>query len=100
MKPAVNGVLSIFKACYSQSEPKIKRVVLTSSLVAISGDQMEDRLYTEKDFASAENTQPYSKSKILAEKAAWDFVKSKENYFELAVINSGFIVGPVNMNFI
>lgn len=34
------------------------------------------RVYTEQDWMDVENTkQPYSHSKALAEKAAWDFVK-------------------------
>lgn len=40
------------------------------------------------DFSIAENSQPYTKSKILAEKAAWDYVKENNN-FELVVINPG-----------
>jgi nucleoside-diphosphate-sugar epimerase len=42
--------------------------------------------------------QPYTRSKILAERAAWDFIeeRKKENLkvFELATINPSFIFGP------
>ena len=36
----------------------------------------------------------YAKSKTLAEKAAWDFVKEHENPFELAVVNPALVTGP------
>lgn len=95
IKPAVDGTNNVLKACM-QPGSLVKRVVLTSSLAAIAGDEYEhDKLYSEKDFSSTLNAQPYTKSKILAEKAAWDFVKENNNCFELAVINPGFIVGPV-----
>jgi dihydroflavonol-4-reductase len=46
----------------------------------------------------AEKSYPYPKSKILAEKAAWDFVaekkKNNEKVFDLAVINPSIIYGP------
>ncbi len=43
-------------------------------------------------------TTPYEKSKTLAERAAWNFVKERKEKnlpcFDLAVINPGFIMGP------
>ncbi len=72
---------------------------MTSSLAAVSGDNYEnDRIYTEDDYASPDNAQAYTKSKILSEKAAWDFVKEKQDCFELVVINPGFIIGPLITN--
>lgn len=40
--------------------------------------------------------EPYSKSKTLAEMAAWDLVKSEESVgsLDLAVVNPGLIIGP------
>jgi nucleoside-diphosphate-sugar epimerase len=42
---------------------------------------------------------PYAKSKCLAEKAAWKFVEERKQKglpcFELAVINPGFVMGPL-----
>lgn len=42
---------------------------------------------------------PYSKSKTLAEKAAWDFVAAlpEGEKFELATINPALVIGP-NLN--
>ena len=62
-----------------------------NSLAAIAGDVFETgKTYSEKDFADAASSQPYTKSKILAEKTAWDFVK-EHNTLELAVINPGWL---------
>ena len=89
--PAVNGVLNVLKAA---EEHNVKRVVLTSSITAIMGDTIESgRVYDEQTFADTANTNAYSKSKILAEKAAWDFVRERQENglpcFELTVINPG-----------
>ena len=95
IKPAVDGVLNVFKAC-AQEGSLVKRVVLTSSIAAIAGDEFENRkIYTENDFSSELNAQPYTKSKILSERAAWEFLKKNNNCFELSVINPGFIIGPI-----
>jgi len=99
IKPAVNGTLFVLKAA-AQPESKVKRVVLTSSIAAIAGDAFEtDRMYTEKDWPDLNSLKPYSKSKVLAEKAAWDFVQERKKSsfpcFELAVINPGYICGPI-----
>jgi len=42
---------------------------------------------------------PYSKSKVLAEDAAWNFVKDlgRMKKFELVTINPGLVLGP-NLN--
>lgn len=96
IEPAVNGTLFVLKACV-QPESKVKRVVLTSSIAAVSGSSYENgKLYTEDDWSDMTNISPYPKSKTLAEKAAWDFLKEREknneSTFELAVINPGFVM--------
>lgn len=96
IKPAVNGTLFLIRAC-AQSGSTVKRVVLTSSCAAVFGDQfIGNNTYTEKDWPNVTNLYPYTKSKILAEKAAWDFVKEKEkkneSCFQLAVVNPGLVL--------
>ena len=92
--PAVEGTVNVLKACAELGT--VKRVVLTSSVAAISGDQT-DHEYTEADWAAEENAQPYQKSKTRAEKAAWDFVNKLEDdkKFELAVVNPVLVAGPL-----
>lgn len=82
-------------------DTKVKRVVVTSSGYALFGDAVytEEKIFTEADWADPEKTQPYGKSKILAEKAAWDFVNERKNneqsVFELAVVNPTLVLGPI-----
>ena len=92
--PAVEGTLNVLKACAELGT--VKRVVLTSSIAAISSGQT-DHEYTEADWAPEENAQPYPKSKTRAEKAAWDFVNKLEDdkKFELAVVNPALVAGPL-----
>ena len=94
--PAVEGTLNVLRACSEVGT--IKRVVLTSSLAAISGGLHGNvgHLYTEKDWANEISLPPYEKSKILAEKAAWDFVeKLEENKkFELVAVHPSVVIGP------
>ena len=96
IKPAVEGTLSVLKACAKSTT--VKRVVMTSSVVAISG-ALRGGHYTEDDWAdvSEDYVGPFAKSKILAEKAAWDFVNSLkgDNTLELVVLNPGLVIGPV-----
>ena len=58
-----------------------------------------ERPLTEKDWFDPEDPRcgPNMKSKILAERAAWDFVKElpDDQKFELAVINPATVMGPV-----
>ena len=91
IKPAVEGtqrVLSFAK------KAGVKRVVLTSSTVAVSSD-MESGIGGPKDWADPDKVGSYAKSKILAERAAWDFVNGQdEKDMDMVVINPGGVMGP------
>lgn len=93
--PAREGTLRVLRAA---SEAGIKRVVQTSSVAAIfEGYGPEGRIFDENDWSNLDGKiSAYSKSKTLAERAAWDFIKnlSGPNPLELAVINPGFVLGP------
>ncbi len=93
--PAREGTLRVLGAA---AENKVKRVVLTSSVAAIAyGHPKEKTQFNENDWSMADSPTiaAYSKSKTLAERAAWDFVKSLDNGMELATINPGLILGPL-----
>ena len=93
VKPAVAGVKRAFKFAKKYN---VKKVVLTSSVAAIFDTLEEKTYYDETDWSDPENPSisHYSKSKTLAERAAWDFVKNEDNPFELAVINPALVIGP------
>jgi nucleoside-diphosphate-sugar epimerase len=100
IKPAVEGTTNVLKACAEAGT--VRRVVVTSStvtVVGLAGDPSKpaDHVFTEADFASDETGTPYEKSKVRAEKAAWEFVKGleKDKQFELAVVCPGMLEGPL-----
>ncbi|KAK7478306.1 hypothetical protein BaRGS_00030458, partial [Batillaria attramentaria] len=96
IQPAVEGTQSVLKACVATKT--VKRVVLTSSCVAVNwSNTNSDKVHTEEDWSDVESLDAYAKSKTLAEKAAWDYIKElpDEDKIELAVINPAYVMGPV-----
>ncbi|KAK3766910.1 hypothetical protein RRG08_040432 [Elysia crispata] len=95
--PAVQGTLGVLKA--SAKTGTVRRVVLTSSCAAIANMGGNKEPMKEKDWTNLDDPglSAYSKSKHLAEKAAWDFVTElpANEKFELAVVNPNFVVGPI-----
>ncbi|HBH24114.1 MAG TPA: diaminohydroxyphosphoribosylaminopyrimidine deaminase [Cytophagales bacterium] len=96
--PALIGTRNVLEA--ANRNKSTKRVVLTSSVVAIFGDPADikgkDRDYfTESDWNTTSNLkhQPYSFSKTLAEQEAWK-MQEKQSQWDLVVINPGFVMGP------
>jgi nucleoside-diphosphate-sugar epimerase len=92
--PARNGTLRVLRAA---RDAGVKRVVLTSSFAAISyGHGEVDREFTEDDWTNidGDGVTAYVKSKVLAERAAWDFINSEGSRTELSVINPTGTFGP------
>jgi dihydroflavonol-4-reductase len=93
--PAREGTLRVLLAAHRAGIP---RVVLTSSTVAVmyAATYTPGYVFTEDDYTdeARDGLTPYIRSKTLAEKAAWNFVKSKAGAPELAVINPAFVQGP------
>jgi len=99
--PAVQGTMRVLRAAHKAG---VKRVVQVSSVAAIAaGHKDKFKRFTEEDWSIIENEiGAYSKSKTLAERAAWEFINSEENsnHMELVAINPPLILGPVpNKNF-
>jgi len=94
--PAVQGTLRVLRAAHGE---KIKRVVIVSSVAAVSaGHNGENRTFDENDWSIIENNiGTYSKSKTLAEHAAWEFINGVENTnkMEMVAVNPPLICGPV-----
>ncbi len=102
IRPAVDGTLRALKAA---KKAGVKRVVLTSSVAAIYGSDLpEDKAAFDESMWS-NVTHPvgrvaYTKSKTLAEKAAWDFVKNEAPEMNLTTINPVLVLGaPLDKNF-
>jgi nucleoside-diphosphate-sugar epimerase len=93
--PARDGALRVLRAA---RDAGVERVVLTSSFAAIGyGHGSSSRPSTEADWtdATSPTTSAYAKSKTLAEKAAWDFIKKEGGELQLATVNPVAILGPV-----
>ncbi len=95
IKPAVDGTLRALKAAKKAS---IKRAVVTSSIGAMFGGAKTSVKVNQDSWTdvNAKNVTAYLKSKTLAEKSAWDFIKNQsgDHRLELVVINPGPIYGP------
>ena len=98
VEPALEGTRNVLESV--NSTESVKRVVLTSSIVAIYGDAVDiqktaNGIFTEEDwnFSSSVDHQPYPYSKTLAEKLAWKMA-GEQNRWDLLTINPGFIMGP------
>jgi dihydroflavonol-4-reductase len=95
IKPAVEGTLAALKGAEKFG---VKRVVITSSLAAVYAisPSLKKTQYSEHDWSDPKVAKAYDKSKTLAEKAAWDFVKAlpDDKKIELATINPGWVLGP------
>lgn len=96
--PAKKGTLSILR---SSAESSVKRVVLTSSIAAIvygKSKKTFKEVFDENhwtDVTNRKDSTPYFRSKTIAEKAAWDFVKESGTNLELTTVCPGAILGPV-----
>lgn len=93
IRPAIDGTLRALGAARNAG---IKRVVLTSSVVAIGQAATPARgHFDESDWTDLDHptTNAYAKSKTLAERAAWDFVGDHPEV-ELTTINPGLVTGP------
>lgn len=96
--PAVNGTANVLNSANEVSS--VKRVVVTSSCAAIYTDAIDSvnapgGKLTEEiwNTTASLDYQPYSYSKTLAEKKAWEIVES-QNRWDLVTINPCLVVGP------
>ena len=98
IEPALNGTRNVLNAATKSGT--VKRIVLTSSVAAVNGDNIDMK---EKGLAelteeyynttSSPKHQPYSYSKVIAEKEAWTIAQGQSQW-KLVVINPSFVMGP------
>ncbi|MCW3082991.1 MAG: aldehyde reductase [Bacteroidetes bacterium] len=94
IRPAVEGTLRVLKAARNAG---VKRVVMTSNFGAVGYSHKDPTtLITEESWTDPDEKglSAYNKSKVLAERAAWDFMKKEGGNMELAVVNPMGIFGP------
>lgn len=96
--PAVKGTLNVLGSC--AKTPTVRRVVLTSSIAAVSYNGkprtpevvVDETWWSNPDFCK-EMEMWYVLSKTLAEEAAWEFVKQKG--IDMVTINPAMVIGPL-----
>ena len=95
IKPAVEGTQRALKAA---KKAGVKRMVLTSSIVAMMGDATGTVDINQDSWTNvnASGVSAYLKSKTLAEQSAWEFIENQkgDHLLELVTINPGPIYGP------
>lgn len=92
--PAVKGTVAVLESCARAAG--IERVVVTSSMAAITDEPDESVILTEEHWneKSSLDRNPYYYSKTMAERAAWAFVEENKPGFDLVVINPFLVIGP------
>ncbi|WP_137596692.1 NAD-dependent epimerase/dehydratase family protein [Paucilactobacillus kaifaensis] len=91
---ATQGTLRILKAAVNAN---VKRVIMTSNLGAVGFSNLDaTHVTTEVDWTDSE--QPglslYEKSKLVAEKSAWEYLKRTDSKLEFVTVNPGAMLGP------
>ncbi len=93
IEPALEGTL---RALNAAKKSGIKKFILTSSMASIAYGHSKV-LCDSKDWTNTnKDVGAYIKSKTIAEKAAWDFVKNlTEKDFSMTTIHPGMVFGPL-----
>jgi nucleoside-diphosphate-sugar epimerase len=93
--PAREGTLRVLR---TSRDAGVKRVVVTSSFAAVGyGHKVRETPFNETDWTdpNGDDVAPYTKSKTLSERAAWDFLSKEGGSLELSVVNPVAVFGPV-----
>ncbi|NTU68874.1 MAG: NAD-dependent epimerase/dehydratase family protein [Chlorobiaceae bacterium] len=98
VEPAKLGTRNVLEQ--ANRTPTVKRVVVTGSIVAISGDNADIKntpngMFTEDiwNTSSSIDHQPYPYSKTLAEKEAWE-IQGRQHRWDLVMLNPSMVIGP------
>lgn len=93
--PAREGTLRVLRAA---SDAGVPRVVLTSAFHPVGlGHGRPDKIFTEDDWSPLHGPgmDAYGRSKVLSEKAAWQFVGQADITTELVTICPVAVMGPL-----
>ncbi len=89
--PAVEGTLNVLEAAVQKGA---KKVVVTSSCLSITVGLAPGKIATEEDWSKEEFCPAYPKSKVRAEKAAWDFYEKNKGKIEVSTVLPSLVFGP------
>ncbi|OBK14425.1 diaminohydroxyphosphoribosylaminopyrimidine deaminase [Mycobacterium asiaticum] len=98
VRPALEGTRNVLDSV--NRTPSVKRVVLTSSVVAICGDNRDSLdvpggVLTDEHWntTSSVDHQPYPYSKTVAEREAWRYQEAQDRW-DMVTIHPGLVLGP------
>ena len=94
IRVAREGTLRVLRAARAA---RVRRVVVTSSFAAVGyGSPPRTTPYDERDWTDpdGEGVDAYTRSKTLAERAAWGFIAGDGAGMELAAVNPVVVLGP------
>jgi len=91
IKPAVEGTVNVLNAALKKG---VKKVVVTSSCLALLFGN-EGKTLTEDNWSNPDKCAGYPKSKVLAEKAVWEFYEKNKGKIEICTVLPSLIFGPV-----
>ena len=94
IEPARDGTLRVLRAA---AKAGVKRVVMTSAAAAARPPLSTDRMSDESVWSDPQDPQfdTYRVSKILAERAAWDFMQREAPATQFTTILPGAVFGPI-----
>jgi len=94
IRPARDGTLRVLR---SARDAAVKRVVVTSSCGAVYyGHPPQSAPFDETSWTNTDgDMSAYVRSKAIAERAAWDFMKAEGGSMELSTVNPTGIFGPI-----
>jgi len=94
LTPARDGTLRVLRAA---TKAGVKRVVMTSAAAAARTPLGSHRLSDESIWADPDDPRfdSYRRSKVLAERAAWDFIARSSGATALTTILPGAVFGPL-----
>jgi dihydroflavonol-4-reductase len=92
--PAREGAL---RAVRFARDAGVKRLVMTSSVAAISYGHRDKTHFTEADWTNIDSPDAYAyvKSKTIAERAARDWVAAEGGALEYCTVNPALVLGPL-----
>ena len=96
VRPARDGTLRVLAAARGAG---VRRVVVTSSTAAVAyGRGGRSRPFTEADWSDPDDridSSAYERSKLVAERAAWDWHAREGATMDLVTVCPGAVIGPV-----
>lgn len=98
IEPAILGTENVLNSVNNTAS--VKRVVVTSSIASTYGDAIDirktaDNIFDESHWntSSSETHQPYSYSKVMAERKAWEMAEQQDRW-DLVCVNPALVMGP------